>query len=86
MESGGGGSDAAAAAAAEADAFTILSRMRAVRTARRVPAPFKILLVEEDQQLVGDDGNIQIEHRKPWSPALPPPPHPCVTTSPCPWS
>jgi hypothetical protein len=49
MESGGGGRDAAAAAAAaEADAFTMLSRMRAVRTARRVPASFKILLVEED--------------------------------------
>ena len=47
MESGGGGRDAAAAAA-EAEAFTMLSRMRAVRTARRVPASFKILLVEED--------------------------------------
>ena len=71
MESGGGGRDAAAAAA-EAEAFTMLSRMRAVRTARRVPASFKILLVEEDRRLAGgDDGDIQIQTPKALPPAAP---------------
>jgi hypothetical protein len=45
--------------------------MRAVRTARRVPASFKRLLVEEDWRLAGDDVTFKYERWKPFLPPIP---------------